>query len=229
MGALVESELTNLNTADQDAAGYFGMRKSVWDQGEYAGFPTQPELQLKWFVHQSLAVNERRAANGQPPYGPDSAQWGQWAADVLLPAEQYRGRYQLRLDDARALLGPACGPQGMGPMPLRLDIGGGRTQHPLRRGRIVVMAACPLEACTASARGAVTAGNGARLYEIRSSARHLPQGGKARLTLRLGKRVRRVVRHGLRRHARLRALVTVSATGASGGSASAKRAISLRR
>ena len=28
MGALVESELSNVNAADQDAAGYFGMRKS---------------------------------------------------------------------------------------------------------------------------------------------------------------------------------------------------------
>jgi hypothetical protein len=189
----------------------------------------QPELQLKWFVDQSLAVNERRVADGRPPYGADSNAWGEWAADVLRPADQYRGRYQLRLADARALIGPDCGPQGIVPLPLRLGVGGKRTQHPLSRGRIVVLAACPLEACTAAARVWLAVGNAARVYRIRSSTRHVPQGGKVRLTLRLGARVRRGVRRALRRHARIRARLTVTATGASGASATAKRTIALRR
>ncbi len=34
----------------------------------------------------------------------DPHQYGEWIADVERPAEQYRGRYQLRLDEAQALL-----------------------------------------------------------------------------------------------------------------------------
>jgi len=37
-------------------------------------------------------------------FGKDATNWGEWIADVELPAEQYRGRYQLRLAEARALL-----------------------------------------------------------------------------------------------------------------------------
>jgi hypothetical protein len=36
----------------------------------------------------------------------DPNKWGDWIADVERPAEEYRGRYQLRLDEARQLLGP---------------------------------------------------------------------------------------------------------------------------
>jgi hypothetical protein len=37
-------------------------------------------------------------------FGKDPSKWGDWIADVERPAEQYRGRYQLRLDEARSLL-----------------------------------------------------------------------------------------------------------------------------
>src|SRR5687767_6063392 len=36
MAALVESGLTNLNFGDADSAGFFQMRVSTWNQGDYA-------------------------------------------------------------------------------------------------------------------------------------------------------------------------------------------------
>ena len=38
-------------------------------------------------------------------FGKDPAKWGEWIADTERPAEQFRGRYQLRLGEARRLLG----------------------------------------------------------------------------------------------------------------------------
>jgi hypothetical protein len=108
MGGLVESGLKNLNYGDADAVGFFAMRKAIWDNGEYAGFPDHPELQLKWFVDQSLTVRERALASGNLAFGLDPNGWGSWVADVERPAEQFRGRYQLRLEEARQLIGPEC-------------------------------------------------------------------------------------------------------------------------
>ena len=103
MAALVESNLTNVSFGDADEAGYFRMRKSIWNTGVYLGFPTDPPLQLQWFIDQALIVRDQRLADGRPL---TEAYWGEWVADVIRPAEQYRGLYQLRLADARALLCP---------------------------------------------------------------------------------------------------------------------------
>ena len=118
MGALVESSLTNVAQGDRDAAGYFQTRVAVWDRPPYQDFPQHPELQLQWFVDLATQVRQADLAQGFDPL-PDAAMWGNWIADVLVPAEQYRGRYQLRLAEARALIGPACpadAPPG-GPQP----------------------------------------------------------------------------------------------------------------
>jgi hypothetical protein len=101
MAALVESGLTNLAPTDTDAAGYFAMRIGIWDAGPYLGFPTNPTLQLQWFIDHALLVREQRLAAGLPI---GEQYYGEWAADVIRPPEQYRGLYQQRLDDARALL-----------------------------------------------------------------------------------------------------------------------------
>jgi hypothetical protein len=58
-------------------------------------------LQLKWFLDHAQDVKAQRIARGQP-IGP--AHYGDWIADVERPAAQYRGRYQLQLDQARELL-----------------------------------------------------------------------------------------------------------------------------
>jgi len=107
MAALVESGLQNL-PSDGDAAGYFGMRESIWNAGAYAGFPANPELQMKWFIDQALAARALRIATENPFFGQDPQHWGEWIADVERPAEQFRGRYQLRLEEARILMQAGC-------------------------------------------------------------------------------------------------------------------------
>ncbi len=104
MAGLVESGLKNDNYGDRDSLGFFQMRTSIWNQGEYAGFPNHPELQLKWFLNEALAVRKERLAGGDASYGNDPAKWGEWVADVEQPAAEYRGRYQLHLDQAESLL-----------------------------------------------------------------------------------------------------------------------------
>ena len=93
MAALTESGLKNDNYGDRDSLGFFQMRTSIWNQGEYAGFPDHPELQLKWFIDQALAVRQERIAQGDASYGQDKSKWGDWVADVEQPAAEYRGRY----------------------------------------------------------------------------------------------------------------------------------------
>ena len=104
MAALVESGVKNLNYGDADSDGFFQMRVGIWDQGAYKGFQNKPELQAKWFIDTALAVKRKAIARGDADFGKDPAKWGEWIADTERPAEQYRGRYQLRLDEARKLL-----------------------------------------------------------------------------------------------------------------------------
>ena len=104
MAALVESGVKNLNYGDADSVGFFQMRVGIWNQGAYAGYPEKPELQAKWFIDQALALKRKRIAAGYADFGKDPSKWGEWIADVERPAEQYRGRYQLRLGEARKLL-----------------------------------------------------------------------------------------------------------------------------
>jgi hypothetical protein len=105
MAALTESSLRNLHYGDADSIGFFQMRTSIWDQGEYAGYGQKPEKQLGWFLDQAEAIKKQRVGRGLSVDDPN--QFGQWIADVERPAEQYRGRYQLRLEEARKLLGKA--------------------------------------------------------------------------------------------------------------------------
>ena len=106
MASLVESGVKNLNFGDADSVGFFQMRVGIWNQGATPATRDQPELQAKWFIDQALARQEASAiAAGDANFGKDPSKWGEWIADVERPAEQYRGRYQLRLDEARKLLG----------------------------------------------------------------------------------------------------------------------------
>jgi hypothetical protein len=102
MAALVESNLENLNYGDADSIGFFQMRASIWDQGEYAGYGAQPDKQIDWFLDTAEAVQQQRVAAGLSVK--DSSQYGEWIADIERPAEEYRGRYQPRLAEAQALL-----------------------------------------------------------------------------------------------------------------------------
>ncbi len=113
MAALTESGLKNDNYGDRDSLGFFQMRTSIWNQGEYKGFSDHPELQLKWFINQALEVRRERIQQGDASYGQDKTKWGDWVADVEQPAAEYRGRYQTHLDQADSLLA-AGGPGGAG-------------------------------------------------------------------------------------------------------------------
>jgi hypothetical protein len=107
MAALVESGLQNL-PSDGSFAGYFRMSELIWNGGQYDGFARKPELQIKWFIDQAAAVRAARITAGEPFFGADPQKWGEWIADVERPAEQLRGRYQLRLDEARLLMEAGC-------------------------------------------------------------------------------------------------------------------------
>jgi hypothetical protein len=108
MGSLVDAGLRNLSFGDSDSVGYFAMRLAIWNSGPYAGFPDHPALQLQWFIDQALAVERERIAQGDAAVLTDPAQWGEWVADVMRPAEEFRFRYQLRLDEARQLIAAGC-------------------------------------------------------------------------------------------------------------------------
>jgi hypothetical protein len=89
IAALVESNVTNLGHVDADAGGSVGMRVRVWNTGPYGGLPTNPQLQLRWFIDQALLVRDQRVAAGLLI---TEAYWGEWIADVIRPSEQFRGR-----------------------------------------------------------------------------------------------------------------------------------------
>jgi len=122
MAALVESGLRNLPYGDADSVGFFQMRLSVWDHGEYAGYLARPDLQLQWFVDHAVALRDARRAAGDAAFGEGPAGWGEWIADVERPYAGYRGRYQLQLDAARALLALPAGTTS--PLEVGLTVGG---------------------------------------------------------------------------------------------------------
>ena len=76
--------------------------------------PSKPELQIKWFIDQALAVKAKRIAEGNTSFETDPNQWGEWIADIERPAEEFRGRYQERLDEARGLHRQTCRPPPAG-------------------------------------------------------------------------------------------------------------------
>jgi cell wall-associated NlpC family hydrolase len=102
MASLVEAGLKNHAGGDRDSVGLFQMRTSIWNKGRYEGYPNRPGLQLRWFLDRAETVRSQRVAAGLGVHDP--RHYGDWIADIERPAEQYRGRYQLRLLDARALL-----------------------------------------------------------------------------------------------------------------------------
>jgi hypothetical protein len=237
MGALVESSLTNIPQGDRDTAGYFQTRVAVWNKPPYQDFPQHPELQLQWFV--DLATQARRAdlARGFDPLA-DETMWGNWIADVLVPAEQYRGRYELRLAEARALIGPACqegaAPGAAQPVPTPVDttaplarLSGPREQHPLRRGALLVDVTCPAEACSATA--AATLRLPGRAHALRLAARPVVLGPGQKRTLRLvmSRSARSALRRALRGGRVVKAKLVVVVADTVGNEATATRTVRL--
>jgi cell wall-associated NlpC family hydrolase len=108
MAALTESGLHNLSYGDRDSVGFFQMRLGIWNGGAYAGYPSNPQLQIKWFIDHALQARQQNPALGQSP-----STWGEWIANVEQPAAEYRNRYQLQLGTAQELLhGASLTPAG---------------------------------------------------------------------------------------------------------------------
>lgn len=249
MAALVESGLKNLNVGDADAAGYFQMRKAIWDQGAYAGFPTNPPLQLAWFLDQALAIKQKRVAAGDLAFGTVDTGYGEWVADVELPAEQFRGRYQLRLGEARALIGPACTDDATPPPPDELPpptagappsspapdvtppaLAVARALGALPLGaRLSVSVRCPAEACVVWATGSISVPTAARTYPIAAPHRTLASGARGMVRLALGRKLRKAAAAALEDGRKVRGRLVIHATDPSGNDTLARRSIRLRR
>ena len=244
MGALVESSLTNLAQGDRDTAGYFQTRVAIWNKPPYQDFPQHPELQLQWFVDLATQIRQADLAHGFDPL-PDETMWGNWIADVLTPAAQYRGLYQLRLAEARALIGPLC-PQDAPPggQPLPASPGGpssvdttaplarlsaAREQHPLRRGALSIDVTCPAEACTATARATLRLPGRAHALRLAGKPVVLGQGQKRTLRLVLGRSTRSALGRALRRHRTVTAKLVVAVADTLGNTTSAARTVRLTR
>jgi len=102
MAALVESGLRN-RPLPGGTHGFFGLRKDIWNRGEYRGFPERPPLQLKWFINQAIAVRDQGLERGVD-YSASPARYGTWVADIERPVASDRPKYQRSLDLARTLL-----------------------------------------------------------------------------------------------------------------------------
>jgi hypothetical protein len=229
MAALVESGLVNLDAGDADSAGYFHMRLGIWNTGDYEGYPENPELQLRWFTDQAAQARQTRLAAGSPDPLSDDSRWGEWIADVERPAEQYRGRYQLRLGEARDLIGPLCmppggdpsggseGPEAPDPSDVRaptLALRATGSQRPLKRGTILLRARCPGEGCVVAAKGSLVAGK--RSYRVASKPRKLAPNRSGVVTVKLSKAQRRSLRSAFEHGRAARAKLTVRAADVAG-------------
>jgi hypothetical protein len=188
------------------------MREGIWS-GSYPGFPDNPELQLDWFLDQAAAVRT-------PPY-PGEALWGLWVADVQRPAEQYRGRYQLRLGEARLLIGPCTPVDTVVPL---TQVSAPASQKALKRHGLRVSVSCPAEQCTADVRARLLLGGRPKLAAPLAT---LAPGQEATLRLRLKAGVRRLVTLALEKHKRVRVDVTVTTTDPAGNTSVATRRVRI--
>jgi len=230
MGALVASGLENLRGGHGDAVGFFGMRLGIWNKGRYAGYPDNPQLQLQWFVDVATQVRQTRLAAGEPDPAIDEHRWGDWIADVLRPAEQARGRYQLRLAEARSLVGAPCTPPAAGEPPIAppltrpaadstapaLQLSGQRRQRALRAGAIVLTARCPAEPCVTAATVTIVLPRPRRALKIALPLRALAAGDDRRLRFVPDPGARKRIRAALRLQRSIAASVRVIAIDAAG-------------
>jgi hypothetical protein len=206
MAALVESGLRNLPYGDADSVGFFQMRTRYWNQGEYAGYPDRPDLQLEWFVDHAELERTGRIAKG---LGTTELEFGEWIADVERPAAQYRYRYQLRLIEARELLGSVCTAVSGQPA---LTLAGSPSQRTLARRAVSVKVGCGAEACDIAGRGTVKAYG--RVSRIHAPPLNLVAGQRAVVRFPLGARLRRTVRGALYSGAPIRVRISVTAVDA---------------
>ena len=127
MAALVESGMRNLSGGDADSVGFFQMRVGHLEQRRVRGLRRPARAAARLVPRPREGRRAQRV--GARPAGRRPDRYGEWIADVERPAEQYRGRYQLRLDEAascwtrrpaRARGGPSTAPERRAaPVPAR--------------------------------------------------------------------------------------------------------------
>jgi hypothetical protein len=110
-----------------------------------------------------------------------------------------------------------------------LVLGGRRTQRAVRQKAVFVDAGCPTEACSARGTGTVSVPLTTKVYRLRPATAQIPQGGKARLRLKLTKKALKAVKRALARRKRVKAKVTVTVKDAGGNARRGSRTIRLRR
>jgi hypothetical protein len=218
MAALVESGLENLNYGDADSVGFFQMRSSIWNKAPYTGYLKNPELQMQWFTDQATAVRNYYKSNGKGDPAASSSTYGAWIADIERPAAQYRGRYQLRLEDARKLVAATCiDLQSVNVLAPASHLKFKRKQHPGRSGSIAVRVTCLKVQCLSTARASFRLPGRRGVVKLNSDTAMIAAGRHVTVKIAvphsIRKRVRRLGRSSI--NARLRVSVASTSNGAS--------------
>lgn len=201
MAALVESGLRNLNYGDRDSVGFFQMRKGFWDKGKYKGYLKKPDLQMQWFIDQARDVRAAYILKKKADPAASSSTYGVWIADIERPAAQYRGRYQLRLAEARALIKQTCpGLQGINITAPVARLTVARRQHPARSGQITTRVRCLDSACMSEVSGSFRLPGRRSVVKLQSDTAMIPAKYQAKIKLPLSYGLRKAVRKRLGRN-----------------------------
>jgi hypothetical protein len=95
----------------------------------------------------------------------------------------------------------------------------------IRRRRVIVKLACPVEACGATASGRLWVGG--RAFGLRPGSTHVEVGQQASLAMQLSRRAWDRVRRTLRAHRAVRASITLTVVDRAGNAATARRTLRL--
>jgi hypothetical protein len=110
-----------------------------------------------------------------------------------------------------------------------LQLGGARMQRVLRQRGVRVVAACPVEACTATAKGRIVIRGSSKRFKLRPATKQIAQGAKATLELTLRNTTLTAIRRALKQGKKVSAKLTVTAKDAYGNANTEQRTVKLKR
>jgi RTX calcium-binding nonapeptide repeat (4 copies) len=110
-----------------------------------------------------------------------------------------------------------------------LQLGGARVQRVLRQRGVRVVAACPIEACTATAKGRIVIRGSSKRFKLRPATKQIAQGAKATLELTLRKTTLTAIRRALKQGKKVSAKLAVTAKDAYGNPNIEQRTVKLKR
>jgi peptidoglycan/xylan/chitin deacetylase (PgdA/CDA1 family) len=155
----------------------------------------------------------------------DFAAFAQW-----LNGEVARGAVEVKT--VRAVISPPPPPEPPQPVRAFKDTATAFASLKVRKrqriGKLYVTAAM-IEGGTLSASATVSVPNVSRVFKFKRVTKPAVAGKRVKLRLRISKKGLRAAKRALRRHKRLKAKITITATDAVGNSKSAKRTVKLRR